>query len=96
MVAVENERGKTLERSFNEKVKVRGRVYGTLPPPTPVSNVICCSSQLFSKRSVGILLYICLLLISWATIIYLKAQSQQVAEQLSSYIEVRDEVLATG
>jgi len=63
MVAVEREKGKTLERSFNEKVK------------------------LFTKRSIGILLYICLLLISWAAIIYLKAQSQQVAEQLSSYIE---------
>ena len=63
MIAVEKEKGKTLERSFNEKV------------------------NLFIKRSVGILLYICLLLASWASILYLKAQSQQVAEKLASYIE---------
>ncbi|GMI17714.1 hypothetical protein TrLO_g1105 [Triparma laevis f. longispina] len=63
MIAVEKEKGKTLERSFNEKVK------------------------LFAKRSLGILMYICLLLASWASILYLKAQSEQVAEKLASYIE---------
>ena len=132
LIAVEQEKGKTLERTFNEKVSVlvanNELVYLKSLRRMSMSQIgefcndgingvhivlvlaarlfafrsrfhlncrfiLRCSSlrssqlKIYTKRSIGILLYICLILISWALIIYLKAQSAEVAESLSSYIE---------